>query len=123
MKPLRAHHIRFEALLLSAVYFIVVLGHLFPAPCFGSGSVPGHDRVAARNSEKNTELIYNLIRTDRCPWSGDKTVKTPAKNIIIVSSAFARPVAAASVAVGPILAYHYFSDHHFTYLSNRSLRI
>ena len=122
MKPLRSYYIRFEALALTAVYFSIVLGHLFLAPSFQPCIATGRNAVTGKSNEKNAELIYNLIRTDRCTWNGNKTIKTTAKN----SPAFARSLAIpvpSGIPVDHKLSYHFFFDRHFSYLSNRVLRI
>src|SRR5579863_905645 len=122
MKPLRSYHNRFEALALTIVYFSIVLGHLFLAPSFQPCSATRRNAVTGKNNQKNTELIYNLIRSDRCPWNGNKTLKSPAKTPLTFAHSFAIN-ASGTIPAGNKLLYHFFLDHHFSYLSNRVIRI
>jgi hypothetical protein len=66
----------FGALILSAAYLFIVVAHLFFAPSFRD-NFSGGNRFALK---RNNNLIYNLIRTDRCPASDSKNVKSQVKN-------------------------------------------
>jgi hypothetical protein len=52
------------------LYLFIVVANLFFAPNFNSATGPDYNPVLKRN----TELIYNLFRTDRCPSNESKTV-------------------------------------------------
>lgn len=122
MKPFRSYHVRREACALIVVYFSIVLGHLFPAPSFQPSTMMENNAITGKNNQKDAQLIYNLIRTDRCTWNGNKTLKVPIEIPLIFVNSFA--VRSRSfVPAGNTLSYYFLSDHHFSYLSNRMLRI
>ena len=113
-------NVRFGTFFLMPSYLFIVVAHLFFAPNFHSGTTLGYNPVLKRN----TELIYNLIRTDRCLSNESKTVKTFAKNLPPFSiSLLIKSKPLLNTAMGNTGLYQFLPDHHSSYLSNRVIRI
>jgi hypothetical protein len=115
----RYRHFNFRAFLLVAVYFFIVVTHLFFAPCFHEGE--NNQNLALK---KNTEFIFNLIRTDRCLINESKKPDQSAKLLLTTSvSNFVKFDRLFFMQTDNYFTYQFVFDHHFSYLSNRALRI
>jgi len=119
MKPVKKYF-HFRAFILMAVYLFIVITHLFFSPQFQADAATGHKQTVKRNAE----LIYNLIKTDRGLFDESKKSELSAtKHLISFTS--------LSIHRNPLLSaetYNYYNcsfkpNHHFSYLSNRVLRI
>ena len=121
MKTKRTHFgIRLGTFLLIPLYLLIVAAHLFFTPNFHSDARVRYNPAFTRN----TELIYNLIRTDRCfANEGKKSEQSAKKALTTLGLHYAtlKPV----IVIRPVYYYNhpFLSDHHFTYLANRILRI
>jgi hypothetical protein len=114
-----SYFVQFSTIGLMAVYLFIVVTHLFFSPNFHAGPHFGNNSILKRN----TELIYNLIRTDRSTFDENKTVKTFTKSYP-GSSAWLINTKPFSVAIhGNSHLSQFLSDHHHSYLANRVIRI
>jgi hypothetical protein len=114
-------HVRFGALILMASYFFITVSCLFFAPRF-ERDPSQHNNTAAL--KRSTQLIYTLIRTNRCPSNDSKKVKTFARNCSAsFISLLARPQPLQAVANSRDHISQFLSNHHYSYLSNRILRV
>ncbi|HEY9002921.1 MAG TPA: hypothetical protein VIM89_16320 [Mucilaginibacter sp.] len=112
-------HFDFRTFSLVAVYLFIVVTHLFFAPHFHQG---GSDRNLAL--KKNTEYIFNLIRTDRCLINESKKSDQSGKQLLATfASNFIKFDQISFIKTDNYFAYQFRSNHHFSYLSNRVLRI
>lgn len=112
-------HFDFRTISLVAVYFFIVVTHLFYAPNFHQD---GNDRNQAL--KKNTEYIYNLIRTDRCLVNESKKSDQGGKQLLTTSASnFIKFARISFINTDKYFTYQFRSNHHFSYLSNRVLRI
>jgi hypothetical protein len=115
----KTYHYHFFAFSLTAVYLFIVITHLFFTPRFLSGYHPGHNPIVKRN----TELIYNLTRTDRCTLDEAKIVKVAAKHHSAWLASYLYAQRLPDVHAGIFQFFQFLPDHHSSYLSNRILRI
>jgi hypothetical protein len=121
MKRLKKYTlIKAGALLLSGVYFFIVTAHLFFAPKFQFAQARSNGIVVA----ENTQTVYLLVRTSRCEFNDNKTLKNRGKTqpepfiLLPMGSKPAQNALTGNFACG------YPSTHfNFSYLSNRVLRI
>ena len=114
-----SYFVQFSTIGLVAVYLFIVVAHLFFTPNFHAGPDFGNNSILKRN----TELIYNLIRTDRSVFDDSKTGKTFTKSYPGFS-AWLINIKPLFVAVhGNSHLSQFLPDHHHAYLSNRVIRI
>ncbi|MBS1533042.1 MAG: hypothetical protein JSU01_22265 [Bacteroidetes bacterium] len=119
MRPGKLYRTR--VLAFATGYLLIVLGHLFPAPDFGSG-VQRHQYLQKGSREKSTQLIYNLIRTDRCRFNENKTApmrQTSTGILTGIKHSYTLPGSSRLTAFNSA----FLTDRHFSYLNNRTLRI
>ena len=119
MKQKNKYCTRFSILLLAVSYLIISSAHLFFAPNFQVNNISGNSSF----SKTNSELVYNLIRTNRCLFNDNKNLKTyagkaPSAFVVHLAYDLSDPVKNLSFKNTIFKA-----DHHFSYLSNRTLRI
>jgi hypothetical protein len=107
---------------LAAGYLLIVLGHLFPAPNFGVlGRGDNYLQKISRN--KSTQLIYNLIRTNRCRADESKTINTQQKGGSGIQPRVSLGHTMLAIPKRDAFSYVFSPDRHFSYLNNRVLRI
>jgi hypothetical protein len=114
----RHRYFDFRTFSLVAVYLFIVVTHLFFAPHFHQGDT--------RNLalKKNTEFIFNLIRTDRCLVNESKKSDQGAKLQLAVSNPNTANFSQTRFTkVADYYNSRFVSDYHFSWLSNRVLRI
>ena len=115
----RYRHFDFRAFLLVAVYLFIAVTHLFFAPRFHEGD-NNHNPAL----KKNTEFIFNLIRTDRCLINESKKSDQSAKLLLTTSvSNFIRFDRVFFTQTDNYFTSQFVSNQHFSWLSNRVLRI
>jgi len=113
-------HVHFGALLITAVYLCIVISHLFFAPKFVAVRDPGHNSAF----KKNTELFYYLVRNDRSMFNESKPVKMFPKNIpVFFVSILTGAKSLPAILTGNTHLSQFLPDHHYSYLSNRIMRI
>lgn len=118
--PVAYCQFRCRTCMLTAVYLFIVVTHLFFAPLFSDGGNMNHNSVIKRN----TEFIYNLIRTDRCLVNESKKAEITAKNHFSpFISLLLNTSTCSHLKTTDYFNCQFISDHHFTYLSNRVLRL
>ncbi|MBS1522901.1 MAG: hypothetical protein JST50_18015 [Bacteroidetes bacterium] len=118
-REVQHRHFDFRTISLVAVYLFIVVTHLFYAPNFHQD---GNDRNLAL--KKNTEYLFNLIRTDRCLINESKKSDQSGKQLFAASvSNFVKFDQVSFMQSDNYFAYQFRSNHHFSYLSNRILRI
>jgi len=111
-------HFDFRTFVLMAVYLFIVVTHLFFVPHFRQ------DKNNNPALKKTTEFIFNLIRTDRCLINENKKSDPSAKLQLITSvSNSIRFDSVSFVKSNNTFTYQFASNRHFSYLSNRVLRI
>ena len=110
-------YFRLSVLALALVYLFITLAHLFLAPQFRGETIARNNAV----SKCNSELIYTLIRTNRCTFSENKTFQAPVKIQPVHFVPYLKPILVQGLRVAYVDYFH--PDHHFSWLSNRILRI
>lgn len=113
-------HARFGILVITAMYLFIIASHLFFAPGFRNNINISHNFF----SRRNYELIYNLIRTNRCTFNDNKTNKTYTNKLpahTILSMAMIKLVKIQIISSSHLSQF--VPDQHLCYLSNRILRI
>ena len=111
---------RFHALGLAVIYVFIAAAHLFFTPGFADGNLLNQNSVLKRN----TDLVYNLIRTDRCFSKDSKETvilfkDRPATNPSHSTDKCSRLLVKAT----SYYSNQFIPDRHFSFLSNRVLRI
>jgi hypothetical protein len=114
---------RITSLMVLLMYFSVVSAHLFFAPKFQYKQLTGK----ACSEKNNTQLIYTLIRTNRCMVNDNKVADALAKQFpgffISLISGGSLPVVEVKVVNNNFSPVQISPDRHFSYLYNRVLRI
>lgn len=105
--------------LVTVLYAFIAVAYLFLAPGF---QYRNGTEVSAVKS--NTQLIYTLIRTNRCMANDNKQARGA------VRAAAHSPIPLlnekhkiSSMQADSMVALNFVIDRHFIYLSNRVLRI
>jgi hypothetical protein len=112
-------HVHFGTFLLTAVYFFIVITHLFFAPQFQAGTPGRHSSYKRIN-----DLAYILIRTNRAMSVESKTGKVFQKrSTIAFTSVLTNPKPLLRTLYGNDHISQFSPDLHSSYLSNRILRI
>jgi hypothetical protein len=114
-----SYFVQFSTIGLMAVYLFIVVTHLFFSPNFHADPNLGNNSILKRN----TELIYNLIRTDRSVFDDSKTVKTFTKSYPGFSAWLVNTKPLSVAIHGNSHLSQFLPDHHHAFLSNRVIRI
>ncbi len=111
--------IRTTAMLVMMAYVFIMVAYLFFTPVFQNNGPSGNAGLTV-----NTQLIYNLIRTNRCMMNDNKPAKSQVK---LYAAHFISQKSITGktplLLAGNTSALYFLIDHHFAYLSNRVLRI
>jgi hypothetical protein len=114
-----SHFVQFSTIGLMAVYLFIVVAHLFFTPNFHADPNFGNNPTLKRN----TELFYNLIRTDRSVFDDSKTAKSFTKSYPGFSAWLINTKPLLVAVRGNSHLSQFLPDHHHSYLSNRMIRI
>jgi hypothetical protein len=107
---------RITATLVMGVYLFIVVAYLFFTPKFQ------YRHITTVRVKTNTQLIYTLIRTNRCMVNENKLTKAKLfiNTPVLLPGSISKPL---PVRIQNDLALNFLIDHHFAYLSNRVFRI
>src|ERR1700743_2065041 len=114
-----SYFVQFSTIGLMVAYLFIVVTHLFFSPNF-------HEDPNLRNNsilKRNTESIYNLIRTDRSTFGENKNVKTFVKSHPVFPAFLITAKPLPNVIHGNARLSQFLPDHHHAFLSNRVIRI
>jgi hypothetical protein len=110
---------RIMASFVMVMYFFIVVAYLFFTPRFQYKHPSGITKA-----KTNTQLIYTLIRTNRCMMSNNKLFKVLVKQHVAYASLLKFGINELPFScVGNAVALTIPADHYPAYLSNRVLRI
>ena len=110
--------IRIISMFVMMVYLLIVAAYLFFTPGFQYKHPSGITKA-----KPNTQLIYNLIRTNRCMVNNKPTRITEKQYIIHAIPLKSSENRLPMFRTGNAGAFNCLADHQLAYLSNRVLRI
>jgi hypothetical protein len=111
-------HFDFRTFILMTVYLFIVATHLFFVPDFLQ------DNKVSFTLKRNSEFLFNLIRTNKCLINENKKSDQAAK-LLLSTSVLSNNIfgLASFIKFDNCFTHRFVSNHHFSYLSNRILRI